>query len=61
MAIRVNSVLRPFAERPRVACKRRKGVIVAVMRTLLLLASTLLRSGQRFSPTYRQECEGLAQ
>jgi hypothetical protein len=44
--------LRVFAERLRAAGTRPKVVITAVMRKLLLLVWTLLRSGQPFSPTH---------
>ena len=47
--MRANPVLRAFAERLRAAGKRPKVVVVAVMRTLLVLAWTLLRSGHPFS------------
>ena len=46
------SRLRVFAERLRAAGTRPKVVITAVMRKLLLLVWTLLRSGQPFSPTH---------
>jgi transposase len=49
VAMRVNPPLRVFAERLRAAGKRPKVVVVAVMRKLLELAWTLLRSGQSFS------------
>ena len=51
-AMRANPVLRAFAERLRAKGKRPKVVITAVMRKLLLLAWTLLRTGQPFSPTH---------
>jgi transposase len=54
-ALRVNPPLRAFAERLRTAGKRPKVIVVAVMRTLLVLAWTLLRRGQPFSPTYAQD------
>src|SRR5439155_21501740 len=50
VAMRVNPILRVFAERLRTKGKRPKVVIMAVMRKLLLLAWTLLRTGQPFSP-----------
>jgi transposase len=53
IAMRVNPLLRPFADRLRAAGKRPKVVIAAVMRKFLLLASAILRSGQPYSPTYR--------
>jgi transposase len=49
VAMRANPALRAFAERLRAAGKRPKVVVVAVMRKLLELAWTLLRSGQPFS------------
>jgi transposase len=49
VAMRANPALRAFAERLRAAGKCPKVVIVAVMRKLLELAWTLLRSGQSFS------------
>ena len=49
VAMRANPNLRPFAERLRAAGKCPKGVVVAVVRRLLQLARTLLRSGQPFS------------
>jgi transposase len=52
-ALRANPVLRAFAERLRARGKRPKVVIAAVMRKLLLLAWTLVRTGQPFSPTHR--------
>ena len=52
VAMRVNPILRVFAERLRTKGKRPKVVIMAVMRKLLLLAWTLLRTGQPFSPTH---------
>jgi transposase len=51
-AIRCNPALRVFAERLRAEGKQPKVVITAVMRKLLLLAWTLLRTGQPFSPTH---------
>jgi transposase len=52
VAMRVNPALRVFAERLRAKGKRPKVVITAVMRKLLLLAWTLLRTGHSFSPTH---------
>jgi transposase len=52
VAMRCNPVLRVFAERLRAKGKRPKVVITAVMRTLLLLAWTLVRTGQPFSPIH---------
>jgi transposase len=52
VAMQANPALRVFAERLRVKGKRPKVVTTAVMRKLLLLAWTLLRTGQPFSPTY---------
>jgi transposase len=52
VAMRANPALRVFAERLRAKGKRSKVVITAVMRKLLLLAWTLLRTGQPFSPTH---------
>ena len=52
-ALRATPTLRAFADRLRAAGKRPKVVIAAVMRTLLLLAWAILRSGQPYSPTYR--------
>jgi len=45
-------MLRAFAERLRAKGKPPKVVITAVMRKLLLLAWTLLRTGQPFSCTH---------
>jgi transposase len=53
VAMCINPALRAFAERLRARGKRPKVVITAVMRKLLLLAWTLLRTGQPFSPTHR--------
>jgi transposase len=47
VAIRCNPVLRIFAIRLRAQGKRPKVVITGVMRKLLLLAWTLVRTGQR--------------
>ena len=55
VAMRVNPILRIFAERLRAKGKRPKVVITAVMRKLLLLAWTLLRTGQPFSPTHAHD------
>jgi transposase len=52
VAMRANPALHVFAERLRARGKRPKVVITAVMRKLLLLAWTLLRTGQPFSPTH---------
>jgi transposase len=52
VAMPVNPALRVFAERLRAKGKRPKVVITAVMRKLLLLAWTLLRTRQPFSPTH---------
>ena len=49
VAMRANPALRPFAERLRAAGTCPTVVVVAVMRTLLELAWTLLRNGQSFS------------
>ena len=46
-----NPALRPFAERLRAKGTPAKVVIVAVLRTLLLLAWTLLRTGRPFAST----------
>jgi transposase len=53
VAMRANPRLRAFAERLRAKGKPAKGVIVAVMRKLLLLAWTLLRTGQPFAADAR--------
>jgi transposase len=58
VAMRVNPALRVFAERLRAKGKRPKVVITAVMRKLLLLAWTLLRTGQPFSPTHHVQLAG---
>jgi transposase len=58
MAMRVNPALRVFAERLRAKGKRPKVVITAVMRKLLLLAWTLLRTGQPFSSTHHVQFAG---
>jgi transposase len=50
VAMRANPRLRTFAERLRAKGKPAKVVIVAVMRKLLLLAWTLLRTGRPFAP-----------
>jgi transposase len=52
VAMRCNPPLRTFADRLRAKGKRPKVVITAVMRKLLLLAWTLVRTGQPFSPTH---------
>jgi transposase len=52
VAMRCNPALRVFAERLRATGKRPKVVITAVMRKLLLLAWTLVRTGQPFSPIH---------
>jgi transposase len=49
VAMRANPARRAFAERLRAAGKCPKVVVVAVMRKLLVLAWTLVRSGQPFS------------
>jgi hypothetical protein len=49
VALRANPALRVFAERLRAAGTCPKVVVVAVRRTLLELAWTLVRSGQSFS------------
>jgi len=49
VAMQAKPVLRALAERLRAAGTCPKVVVVAVMRTLLVLAWTLLRSGQLFS------------
>jgi transposase len=53
--MRCNPRLRTFAERLRARGKRPKVVIAAVMRKLLLLAWTLLRTGRPFSPTHHSQ------
>ena len=53
VAMRANPALRTFTDRLRRAGKRSKVIVVAVMRTLLLLAWAILRSGQSFSPAYQ--------
>ena len=53
VAMRANPRLRAFAERLRAKGKPAKVVIVAVMRKLLLLAWTLLRTGRPFAPAPR--------
>jgi hypothetical protein len=50
--------LRAFAGRLSAKGTRPKVVITAVMRKLLLLAWTLLRTGQPFSPTHRVQLAG---
>jgi transposase len=49
VAMHANPTLRPFAERLQAKGKPAKVVIVAVMRKLLLLAWTLLRTGRPFA------------
>jgi transposase len=51
VAMHANPTLRAFAERLRAKGKPAKVVIVAVMRKLLLLAWTLLRTGRAFAST----------
>jgi transposase len=51
VAMRANPALRAFAERLRARGKPAKVVIVAVMRKVLLLAWTLLRTGRSFAAT----------
>jgi transposase len=51
VAMHANPTLRLFAERLRAKGKPAKVVIVAVMRKLLLLAWTLLRTGRAFAST----------
>src|SRR5262249_22318466 len=51
VAMRANPNLRPFAERLRARGKPAKVVPVAVMRKLLRLAWTLLRTGRSFAST----------
>jgi transposase len=51
VAMHANPTLRAFAERLRAKGKPVKVVIVAVMRKLLLLAWTLLRTGRSFAAT----------
>jgi hypothetical protein len=51
VAVRANPTLRAFAERLRAKGKPATVVIVAVMRKLLLLAWTLLRTGRSFAAT----------
>ena len=58
VAMRANPALRAFAERLRAKGKRPKVVITAVMRKLLLLAWTLLRTGQPFSATHHVPLTG---
>ena len=53
VAMRANPRRRPFAERLRATGKPAKVAIVAVPRTLLLLAWTLLRTGPPFAATAR--------
>jgi transposase len=58
VAMRCSSALRVFADRLRARGKRPKVVITAVMRKLLLLAWTLLRTGQPFSSTHHVQLTG---
>jgi transposase len=58
VAMRCNPALRVFAERLRAKGKRPKVVITAVMRKLLVLAWTLLRTGQPFSSTHHIQHAG---
>ena len=58
VAMRCNPALRVFADRLRARGKRPKIVITAVMRKLLLLAWTLLRTGQPFSATHHVQLTG---
>jgi transposase len=58
VAMRCNPLLHAFAERLRAKGKRPKVVITAVMRKLLLLAWTLLRTGQPFSATHHIQHAG---
>jgi transposase len=58
VAMRCHPPLRTFAERLRAKGKRPKVVITAVMRKLLLLAWTLLRTGQPFSSTHHLQFTG---
>jgi transposase len=58
VAMRANPPWRGFADQLRAQGKRPKVVITAVMRKLLLLACTLLRTGQPFSPTHGQPSAG---
>jgi transposase len=55
VAMRANPALRAFAERLRAKGKPPKVVITAVMRKLLVLAWTLLRTGQPFNPVHHLE------
>jgi transposase len=55
VAMRWNPALRVFAERLHAKGKRPKVVITAVMRKLLLLAWTLLRTGRPFSPHFTHD------
>jgi transposase len=57
VAMRANPTLRVFAERLRAKGKRPKVVITAVMRKLLLLAWTLLRTGQPYSPRFAHDMQ----
>jgi transposase len=53
VAIQHNPQMREFAERLRANNKPPKVIISAVMRKLLVLASTLLRKQQMYDPNYR--------
>jgi transposase len=55
VSMRVNPALRVFTERLRAKGKHPKVVITAGMRKLFLLAWTLLRSSQPFSPTHHAQ------
>jgi transposase len=52
VAIRCNPVLKAFAERLRLAGKRGKQIIAAVMRRLLVLAYGVLKSRKPFDPEF---------
>jgi transposase len=58
VAMRCNPALHRFAERLRAKGKRPKVVITAVMRKLLLLAWTRLRTGQPCSSTHHLQLRG---
>jgi transposase len=60
VAMRCNPALRVFAGRLRAKGKRPKVVIAAVMRKLRLLAWTLSRTGQPFSPNLLMTCSSPA-
>ena len=57
VASRRHPGVRVFAARLRAKGQRPKVVITAVMRKLLLLAWTLLRTGQPFSPTHAHDMQ----